>query len=699
MPTIRLRILETNGRCFYKCKTGDYSAKYKTVQGVVKRYYCKDFGCPMKMVKSGVEFEAEIRKEGSTTLTHMAPIDFRSPHYNELSSTQLQDLYKEFESMPRVLNLMLAESWKVSRAHKPVNVVRILRAWVKKEYRESLVSFLQTNPFRVVYGRFYESYNKGNYLCTWDNKTRGFLRALAFAAAQTRDLPEEHKRNFEMIEGYVQEFDKNKVVYSPASNTKKYPTPLVLKRLNEGTYVALARFVEMEEFIVNAITALLHKPLEEDPRIVKEALDREPNLRLDDIQRDAVVRACTENVFALVGYAGTGKSSTAAMIVKIINNILHKDIVCVSPTGKASRRSQEVLKEKDLDGIEVCTLHALYWNNHLKGEKRYGRVLLVDEAGMVDMQILADLLTSESFCKIIFVGDTGQLYPVGPGQVFIDIWRSVPHSELTKIYRTKGGSLIAENGQAIRRGWMPKIQSEVFDVTAMPGNWMQTEWVSKIAQTTADLYRRKGETTVGLVLANAEARKLNTAIREILNPPAKEIKAEFMKGPSNCTCGKRGICHTCPQWVFREGDRVINTKNLYTPQEYVDPLEPRKLLVANGDVGIIQNIIKYAEDLITITVQFDAGHTHQYVCNSVVNEAKEQLRPAYFLTVHKSQGSEYDNCVKVVAHYNCKRRWLYTGVTRAKKRVVIFSTKDRLQRACQTPEDPRLSDIKIIQHY
>ena len=280
------------------------------------------------------------------------------------------------------------------------------------------------------------------------------------------------------------------------------------------------------------------------------------------------------------------------------------------------------------------------------------KTLLLDEQSMQEPEILAMLLNKRPFNKIIFVGDTAQLTSVGPGQFMQDICQSdIPKIELTKIYRSSDHSFIATNGQKIRQGITELDYSEQSFVKQSYQNDEQ------IIQQVQGMYEaQQGDMPMVLCNTNAEVAKLNGKLRQICNP----IGTTPYSDPVNMDYSNKTWRYQ--DWRFGVGDSVINITN-----KYIDVLDRsgnpigKELQVANGEIGIV----KRAQGP-NVVVHFGSD-----VLFNIVEE--DYLRPAYALTVNKSQGSEYPIVIyKSTSSWGDKRERLYTAITRAKQKCIIY---------------------------
>ncbi len=411
-----------------------------------------------------------------------------------------------------------------------------------------------------------------------------------------------------------------------------------------------------------------------------------------DAQREAVRLACEKGLLILTGGPGTGKTTAVRAVIDVFEQKGLR-VLLAAPTGRAAKRMS------DVTGREAKTIHRLLeveWNDHDKPV--FGRnaqypleaeALIVDEMSMVDCSLFASLLDAVAFgCRLVLVGDADQLPSVGPGNVLNDLIASekLPVVCLTEIFRQAQQSLIVTNAHRIIGGDMPVLDEKKSDFFFMPRN----DSVSA-ADCIADLVVRRLPAAYGFSPINdiqvlcpskkgtCGTMNLNKILQELLNPKDR-VKNEITVSSAR---------------FFREGDKVMQTRNNYDIPWEKDGESGQGIF--NGDVGILE-FINYAAGLLKI--RFD-DRVAQYPTDHMAD-----LELAYAVTVHKSQGSEFD-CVVIpvcdVPPQLCYRNLLYTAVTRAKKLEVMvgrqgvieaFAANDRSHRRYSALESFLCSEEK-----
>jgi len=377
-------------------------------------------------------------------------------------------------------------------------------------------------------------------------------------------------------------------------------------------------------------------------------------LELARQQEEAVIRAYENQVLVITGGPGTGKSTTVKVIVRMFEQ-MNRNVRLASPTGRAAKRLEEAT------GRPASTIHRLLEYHPQQGFGRNAdapldcKVLIVDEASMLDVPLMYYLLRAlPGGTRLILVGDVDQLPSVGPGSVLKDIIDSglVKTVHLTEIFRQAAGSLIVTNAHRINQG-----QGPTYDPAsgAKDFRWITQDNKDAIGDDvintiTSKLQKKFDPLSDIQVLTpmhagSAGAKELNRRLQETCNPPAND-KPEMKVGDR----------------IYRRDDRVMQIRNNY------------ELEVFNGDIGRIA-MIDSREGI--LTVEYDRLVSYR-------RSDLDELVLAYAITVHKSQGSEYP-CVVVpltTAHWiMLQRNLVYTAVTRAKKFCVLVGQKKALWRA------------------
>lgn len=378
-------------------------------------------------------------------------------------------------------------------------------------------------------------------------------------------------------------------------------------------------------------------------------------ITLADKQIEAVRRALENKVMVITGGPGTGKTTIINAVLKIYSQLKAR-ILLAAPTGRAAKRMGETT------GLEAKTIHRLLEYSLQKGGFQRNEdkpldcdVLIIDEASMIDTILMHFLLRAvPPFATFILVGDVNQLPSVGPGNVLNDIIASaaVPVVTLDKIFRQAMASNIIVNAHKINEGILPSLNTAESSDSANDFYFIEQEDPEKVLEIILELSKKRIPRRFGLdpideiqVLTPMHrgvvgAGNLNQRLQGVLNP-----------GEGGIT---RGDC------TFRVNDKVMQIRNDYDKE------------VFNGDIGRIASI---AWDDREVVIAFD-GRQVPYDFSDL-----DEIQPAYAVSVHKSQGSEYPAVIipVVTQHYILlQRNLLYTAVTRGKRLVVIVGSKRAL---------------------
>jgi len=403
-------------------------------------------------------------------------------------------------------------------------------------------------------------------------------------------------------------------------------------------------------------------------------------------QLEAIRAAATKRLLVVTGGPGTGKTTTMAGILELFD-LMGLKTQLAAPTGRAAKRLTECT------GREAATIHRLLESQYdpESGSMLFVRdeaepiradAVIVDEASMVDLMLMSALLRAvRPGCRLILVGDPDQLPSVGAGNVFSDIIRSgAAHTvQLTEVFRQARQSLIVMNAHAVNHGELPELgvrDKDFFFLRRRDGE--------SLVQTVADLCASRLPKNMGIPASEIQVlsptRKgitgtgnLNRCLQAVLNP-ASASKKERQYG----------------EIVYREGDRVMQIRNNYDiPWKRTDGTGVGTGIF-NGDIGVIRAI---DTAMATMTIEFD-GYFADYSFDQL-----SELEPAYAMTVHKSQGSEYRAVVLTAlggSPFLLSRSILYTAITRAKELLVIVGSEDVVAAMVQNDKQQRrYSGLKL----
>ena len=435
----------------------------------------------------------------------------------------------------------------------------------------------------------------------------------------------------------------------------------------------LTKYYFQEKYIAKKLYKLSYNQFDERINFIDSVnhYQRLHKIQLNGEQTDAVLNSLNKGVSIITGGPGTGKTTIVRCILEMFKE-LHKKVLLCAPTGRASKRLTES------SGMEAKTIHRALEMNPSEGEGYFHRnqdnpidadVVVVDEMSMVDATLFYHLLKAlRGTTRLVLVGDKDQLPSVGAGNVLRDLIESkkIYTTHLVNIYRQDNDSLIITNAHLINSGKMPIIDNTSKDFFYEAGKDLVTNSETIIDLVTTRLPKYFGYKPNEIqVLAPMKAGPcgidhLNKRLQQTINPyfQGLEVGSEFTK--------------------FHIGDKIMQTVNNYE-QTYVKYEENGMMQegtgVFNGDIGYITKI---EPDTHETTIRFDDGKICKYAKTDLY-----QIVLAYAITIHKSQGSEFD-CVVIPlvpgAPIIITRNLLYTAITRAKKAVVLVGSKQILAR-------------------
>lgn len=443
---------------------------------------------------------------------------------------------------------------------------------------------------------------------------------------------------------------------------------LVEEFIEEKSYLFLPYEYMDEKSIADRIQVMLRFPPAKGRTVDKDIdkIEESKGIKFEEKQRQAIETAVTKGILILTGGPGTGKTTTLNGILALYEKQKLR-VLLAAPTGRAAMRMSEVT------GRNAKTIHRLLEVEWADNDRQHfarnmenpleADAVIVDELSMVDTHLFAALLNALPLgCRLVMVGDSDQLPPVGAGNVLQDIISSdlLPVVALTEVFRQSLESLIVTNAHKIVKGEYPDLSRTDKDCF-----FLQRNNIYQSAETVVELYTKRLPNAYGYdpikdIQIICPSRKgelgtvnLNRQLQKLINPPSKD-KDDYEGA------GK----------IFREGDKVMQIKNNY------DIVWTRgketSSGIFNGDIGIITAINHNASFM---KINFD-GRIAVYPFDSV-----SELELAYAVTVHKSQGSEFEAVVMPVCSVIPQlsyRNLLYTAVTRAKSRLILVGSQSQI---------------------
>ena len=583
---------------------------------------------------------------------------------------EISNAYNEMKEMQNVIMFLQTNQITTNMAIKIYNI-----------YKEKTIEVVKSNPYQLVE----------------DVDGIGFTTADKIAIKLGIDLYGENRIKAGLVYTLKTASEREGHTYLPKANLvqncidilgfSSNETALIEKCIDylqiEGmvknfTYhsedvTVLTKYYYQEKYIARKLCKLSMNQFDEKFNFIDNInlYQRIHKIQLNGEQTDAVLSSLNKGVSIITGGPGTGKTTIVRCILEMFKQQGNKVLLC-APTGRASKRLTET------SGMEAKTIHRALEMNPTDGEGIFHRnennpldadIVIIDEVSMVDVTLLYHLAKAlKSTARLILVGDKDQLPSVGAGNVLRDLIesRKIHTTQLETIYRQGNDSLIITNAHLINAGKMPVIDNSSRDFFYEAGNDL-----IKNSETIVDLVTTRLPNYFGYrpekiqVLAPMKAGpcgidNLNKRLQLTINPyfSGVELSTDFTK--------------------FHVNDKVMQIQNNYE-MEYVKYEEngttQQGTGVFNGDIGYITRIEPETHE---VTIRFDDGKICKYAQTDLY-----QITLAYAITIHKSQGSEFD-CVVIPlvpgAPIIITRNLLYTAITRAKKTVVIVGCKQILAR-------------------
>ncbi|MBD5081285.1 MAG: ATP-dependent RecD-like DNA helicase [Ruminococcaceae bacterium] len=552
------------------------------------------------------------------------------------------------------------------------DITPAVAAEVWKKYETSSIAFIKENPYILCDEAIGVDFDRADAIALSEgisgDSTNRIIAGLMFILRENADAGHVCLPVNKLVEVAQEILVLNAEAIHRGMDEALGAKQLSLLTIGEKSYIYLNEYYRAEKYIADKLAFMLKMSgteLKDWSEEIK-GVEFTESIQYEEMQKAAINGCLGNKVFILTGGPGTGKTTTLNGIIRLLK-LQKKSMVLAAPTGRAAKRMSEVTGENAktihrLLEVDPTVTDRIAFKKNEKSPLK-ADVVIVDEMSMVDVLLLEALLRAlKTSASLIMVGDSHQLPSVGAGNVLKDLIaaKDIPTVELTKIFRQAAESLIVTNAHKIVKGVMPELNDRKNDFFFMscPNELEVPKLVIQLTKTR--LPKSYGFSPLEDIqiltptrLGCTGTKELNRNLQLALNPPSKgkgEIK----------------VFDT----VFRVGDKVMQIKNDYDI-EWQKGAEHGQG-VFNGDIGYIENLDKYSGNVV---VNFD-GRKAEYTA-----EMMRKLDLAYAVTIHKSQGSEYNAVILPLTSINnlMYRNLLYTGVTRAKKILIIIGTREQVE--------------------
>ena len=581
-----------------------------------------------------------VQKFGTDTIAIIEDTPERLAEVEGIGRKRIERISESWERQKEIKNIMLfLQNYDISTSYV---------AKIYKHYGNNSIETVKQNPYRLaddIWGIGFKTADKIAFKLGFEKTNPEHCRSgILYTLNQLADEGHVYAEKEQLLKKCTELLEIDTSVVETALNATIARNDLIIE--DDAIYLPPFYYAEC------GVASKLHELADSDTilnhgtQVNISALERKLNIQYDDIQAQGIQQAVSSKVMILTGGPGTGKTTTTLGIIETLRSLGNK-LLLAAPTGRAAKRMTEAT------GMEAKTIHRLLEFSPEEGYKRNksntldGDVLIVDESSMIDIILMYSLLKAVPLhMKLILVGDIDQLPSVGAGNVLRDIIDSgqFPVIRLTRIFRQAQSSQIIMNAHRINQGEFPNLRNQ----QGTDFFYVECEEPEQAAQQ-----------IVGLVKARLPKYcRVHPTDIQVLTPMQRGVI-----GAANLNALLQENLNPAESWLSRGGrtyrlnDKVMQIRNNYDKE------------VFNGDIGIISEINTINKEL---TVCFE----NRYVRYDITD--LDELVHAYAVTIHKSQGSEYPIVVMPVmmTHFiMLQRNLIYTGITRAKKMLVLVGTK------------------------
>lgn len=542
---------------------------------------------------------------------------------------------------------------------------------IYRQYGNESIQIVKENPFRLaddIWGIGFRTADGIAQKLGFEKDDFARIRSgIMYTLSALADEGHVYAEREQLIKKAVELLEADEMCIAGAIEKMRENKDLICEawREEEGDSIYLPPFYYAETGVASRLRRLTQTPAQDrlwtslmqarqktgnqDLSVDVKKIQERVHMEYDEVQTEAIRQSAVSKVMVLTGGPGTGKTTTTQGIITAFQSFGLK-ILLAAPTGRAAKRMTEAT------GLEAKTIHRLLECKPPEGYQKNeenpleGDVLIVDECSMIDIVLMNSLLKAIPLgMRLILVGDIDQLPSVGAGNVLRDIMDSgtVPVIRLTRIFRQALSSRIITNAHRINQGQMPDISNGAdtdFFFTSKEEPEEAAEEIVKLVKTKLPRYYAVAPSQIQVLTPMQRgvvgAGKLNLMLQEALNPQGDQL---FRSG-----------------YAYRINDKVMQIRNNYEKE------------VFNGDIGLVVSVDMQNR---VLSVDFD-GRIVSYESTEL-----DEIVHAYATTIHKAQGSEYPIVVMPVlmSHFvMLQRNLIYTGITRAKKVLVIVGTKKAL---------------------
>lgn len=604
-----------------------------------------------------------VQKFGTETIEVIESDEKRLLEVEGIGKKRIQMIHESWEKQKEIKNIMLfLQDHGVSTA---------FAGKIYRQYGNESIQIVKENPFRLaddIWGIGFRTADGIAQKLGFEKDDFARIRSgIMYTLSALADKGHVYAEREQLIKKAVELLEADEMCIAGAIEKMRENKDLICEawREEEGDSIYLPPFYYAETGVASRLRRLTQTPAQDrlwtslmqarqktgnqDLSVDVKKIQERVHMEYDEVQTEAIRQSAVSKVMVLTGGPGTGKTTTTQGIITAFQSFGLK-ILLAAPTGRAAKRMTEAT------GLEAKTIHRLLECKPPEGYQKNeenpleGDVLIVDECSMIDIVLMNSLLKAIPLgMRLILVGDIDQLPSVSAGNVLRDIMDSgtVPVIRLTRIFRQALSSRIITNAHRINQGQMPDISNGAdtdFFFTSKEEPEEAAEEIVKLVKTKLPRYYAVAPSQIQVLTPMQRgvvgAGKLNLMLQEALNPQGDQL---FRSG-----------------YAYRVNDKVMQIRNNYEKE------------VFNGDIGLVVSVDMQNR---VLSVDFD-GRIVSYESTEL-----DEIVHAYATTIHKAQGSEYPIVVMPVlmSHFvMLQRNLIYTGITRAKKVLVIVGTKKAL---------------------